>query len=230
MQEKIDKSFVGKYVCYAKSDGSFTFGRIKDQGFQNSIKGEKEVFILTDQITCRVANNYLELATIQSLGRRIAAGTAGPTMLPGPTDPMMLPDYQRFGDRKMLPVKTEEKSLEIVGSMLPAKVSTPEGRGLVPALEQTMGMVRSQGLPMMQKVGQVRSSIDGHEINFLLRRYGYDTSVRRDSLNMKTDIVDPENEEFRGDDGWRGISDVYEGQDEWLSDSGNLWKEDFSVE
>ena len=61
-----------------------------------------------------------------------------------------------------------------------------------------MGMVRSQGLPMMQKVGQVRSSIDGHEINFLLRRYGYDTSVRRDSLNMKTDIVDPENEEFRG--------------------------------
>lgn len=41
MTEKIDKSFVGKYVCYAKPDGSFTWGRIKDQGFQNWSKGEK---------------------------------------------------------------------------------------------------------------------------------------------------------------------------------------------
>ena len=198
MTNKIDKSFVGKYVCYAASDGSFTWGRIKDQGFQNSIKGEKEVFILTDQITCRVASSHLELASIQSLGRRIEAGTAGPTLLPGPTDPKMLPDYQRFGDQKMLSVKTEEKSLEIVGSMLPATVSTPEGIGLVPALEQTMGMSKPRGLPMMQKVGQVISSLDGHEINFILRRYGYDTSVRRDSLNMNSDIIDPNKEEYNG--------------------------------
>ena len=51
---------------------------------------------------------------------------------------------------------------------------------------------------MMQKVGMVISSIDGHEINFLLRRYGYDTSIRRESLNMNSDIIDPDNEELRG--------------------------------
>jgi hypothetical protein len=187
----IDKSFVGKYVCYAANDGSFTWGRIKDQGFQNSVSGEKEVFILTDQITCRVARNHLELMSIQSLGRRIEAGTAGPTLL-GPTDPKMLPDYQRFGDQKMIPAKTEEKSLVKTGSLLPAKVSE------VPDLEVEMGMTRPRGLPMMQKVGQVTSSIDGHVMDFILRRYGYDTSVRRESLNMMTDIIDPNDRAFDG--------------------------------
>ena len=77
-------------------------------------------------------------------------------------------------------------------------MNTPEGTGMVPALEKTMGMIKSQGLPMMQKVGKVLSSIDGHEINFILRRFGYDTTVVKSSLNIKTDIIDSSEEVFRG--------------------------------
>ena len=189
MSEPMDKSFVGKYVCYATQDGSFTWGRIKDQGFQKSMYGEKEVFILTDRIICRVARNELELMTIQRMGTIIAEGKAGTMLPPGPTDQSKLPDYQRFGDRRQIELETDNKALVIVKT---------EETGLVPKLEDQLGMVKSRGLPIMQKVGMVKSSVDGHEINFILRRFGYDTSVRRESLDMKTDIVDPSNEEFNG--------------------------------
>ena len=191
MTSEIDKSFVGKYVCYATPDGSFTWGMIKDQGWQKTMYGEKEVFILTDQITCRVAKNELEFQTIRRMGTMIAEGKAGPTLLPGPTDQSTLPDYQKFGDRKFIEAGKAE-NLALV------PVNTPEQAGLVPVLEKEMGLAKSNGLPMMQKVGMVVSSVDGREINFLLRRFGYDTSVRRDSLNMQTDIVDPTNEAFQG--------------------------------
>jgi hypothetical protein len=193
-EKKIDKSFVGKYVCFAKDDGSFTWGRIKDQGFQNSVKGEREVFILTDQIVCRVANNALELNTIQNLGLRIEAGTAGPTMI-GPTDPKMLPSYQKFGERRLLAEKTDNPEEE-EKSFLPVPVK--EKQGLVPAVNRVMKLEKSKGLPIMQKVGMVVSSVDGHEINFLLRRFGYDTSVVVGSLNLKTDIVNPDDAIYDG--------------------------------
>jgi hypothetical protein len=193
--EKIDKSFVGKYVCYAKEDGSFTWGRVKDQGFVNTSKGEREVFIMTDQIVCRVANNALELASIKALGNRIAAGTAGPKMLPGPTDPDSLPSYQQFGERKLLAApadKPEEKKFLLA----PAS----EKKGLIPRLERVMSRFRkkSPGLPMMQKVGMVESSVDGHEINFALRRFGYDTIVHKGSLNLEKDIIDVDDPVYDG--------------------------------
>ena len=154
--------------------------------------GEKEVFILTDQITCRVARNELELATIGRMGTLIVEGKAGPMLPAGPTDQSKLPDYQRFGDQKFIEAGIVVKSA--CASLVPVQAET----GLVPKLEDQLGMVKSRGLPMMQKVGMVKSSVDGHEINFILRRFGYDTSVRRESLNMKTDIVDPSSEEFNG--------------------------------
>lgn len=180
---------MGKYVCYGEEDGSFTWGRIKDEGFQNTPDGEKEVFVLTDQITCRVPKNDLELATIQRLDNLIPAGKSGPLMLPGPTDPSTLPDYQRFGNCKQLPAKTESKAEE-PKQTLPAVVGTPEGKGLVPKLEDEMGLAMPRGLKMAQMAGTVISSVDGHKIRFLLRKYGYDTSVRKERLNLETDIVD----------------------------------------
>lgn len=50
---------------------------------------------------------------------------------------------------------------------------------------------------MMQRVGRVTSSVDGREINFVLRRFGYATTVRRESL-AKEDIIDVSGPEFSG--------------------------------
>lgn len=237
-QKPIDKSFVGKYVCFAKPDGSFTWGRIKDQGFTNSVKGEKEVFILTDQIVCRVANNPLELASIERIEHRLETGKAGPTLLAGPTDPDSLPSYQRFGDTKLLPEKAEEPKKEpdkpmpcgkcdetprasiIAGETIwPSECSNcgeplsvenkflpvplKEKQGLVPRLTGAMlnwsgTPKKSKGLPMMQKVGSVVSSVDGRNVKFVLRRYGYDTIVVKGSLNLKKDIVDGDDEIYDG--------------------------------
>lgn len=204
MTEKIDKSLVGKYVCYAKSDGSFTWGRIKDQGFQNCSKvgdkdfqnkGEREVFIMTDQIVCRVANNELELASIWGLERRLEAGKGGTTMLPGPTDPRLLPDYQRFGDTKLLPEKVVEAEKE-ENKLLPVPVK--EKQGLIPRLGKQLGFCKSKGLPMMQKVGMVVSTTDGRNIKFVLRRFGYDTTIVKGSLNLKKDIIDADDPVYNG--------------------------------
>ena len=84
--------------------------------------------------------------------------------------------------------------MEIVGNHLPAKVSCSD----IQALGQTIGMAKSQGLPIMQKVGHVVSSVDGHSIDFILRRYGYNTSVCKNSLNLNTDIIDPGDEAYSG--------------------------------
>ena len=188
-----DKTLIGKYVCYATQGGSFTWGRIKDVGEYNTMNGMVGIFILTDQITCRVAGNELEMASIQGLGNLISEGKAGPSLLPGPTDPTTLPDYQKFGERKQITTGAEKAS---EFPLVPT--NTPEGQGLVPALEKDMGLEKSKGLRIMQKVGTVVSSVDGHPIHFILRRFGYDTGVCKSSLNLKTDIVDASIAEFQG--------------------------------
>lgn len=189
-EEKIDKSFVGKYVCYVKPDGSFTWGLVKDQGFINTAtKGEREVFVLTDQLTCRVAANHLELATIKRLDNLLAEGKGGPTLLPGPTDPLSLPEYQQFGERKKLAACIEVTETSVV------KVEKQDA--LVPGENMDIGLRKTPGLRMFQKVGMVLSSQDGHEINFIVRKFGYDTIVHKDSLNLRGDVVDPDSEENR---------------------------------
>jgi len=45
-QEKPKSPYVGKYVCYDQADGGACWGRIKDEAVVNTMKGEKEVFIL----------------------------------------------------------------------------------------------------------------------------------------------------------------------------------------
>ena len=44
--------YVGKYVCYGNEDGGFCWGKIKSIGRVLTTKGEKDVLILTDRITC----------------------------------------------------------------------------------------------------------------------------------------------------------------------------------
>jgi hypothetical protein len=196
MGKIIDKSCVGKYVCYAAPDGSFTFGRILDQGWQMTIKGDREVFILTDQITCRVARNSMELASIESIRNRLESGRE-PAMLPDQFVAASRPrDYQQFGQKQLPDQQFGQKQLpEAIGQSLPVVVSTHEGSGLVPALEKTMPIAKSAGLPMMQRVGRITSSVDGHIINFVLRRYGYATTVRRESLGQD-DVIDVSGPEF----------------------------------
>lgn len=48
-KEKICKRHVGKFVCYQRADGGACWGKVKDQGFVNTLKGEREVLILTDR-------------------------------------------------------------------------------------------------------------------------------------------------------------------------------------
>jgi hypothetical protein len=49
MSNEISKEHVGKYVCYQRADGGACWGRVKDQGFVNTLKGEREVLILTER-------------------------------------------------------------------------------------------------------------------------------------------------------------------------------------
>ena len=49
MSEEISKEYVGKYVCHQRIDGGACWGKIKDQGFINTMDGEKEMVILTDR-------------------------------------------------------------------------------------------------------------------------------------------------------------------------------------
>jgi hypothetical protein len=48
--EKRKKEFVGKYVVYDRMDGGACFGRIVDEGVVNTLKGEREVFLLDNRI------------------------------------------------------------------------------------------------------------------------------------------------------------------------------------
>jgi len=194
-----DSPYVGKYVCFGLSDGSFSWGRIKAEGIVNTPNGEKEVFILTDRMTCYVPKGDLARNSIKAISRRISAGTAGPMALPGPTSPDSLPDYQK-GGYKALPEKTVKDEKDEKNANLPVKApsnlpSVPEAHG-VPELSEVMGIEKSEGLPMAQKVGSAQSTTDpGRRIDYLLRRYGYDTNVRKDQLNLDEetgDIIDRE--------------------------------------
>jgi hypothetical protein len=59
MQEK--SSYIGKYVCYDQLDGGACWGRIKDEAKVNTMKGEKEVFILE--------NRWVRYASTMDRGR-----------------------------------------------------------------------------------------------------------------------------------------------------------------
>lgn len=48
-QEKPKSPYIGKYVCYDQMDGGACWGRIKDEARVNTMKGEKEVFILEER-------------------------------------------------------------------------------------------------------------------------------------------------------------------------------------
>ena len=48
-EEEISKEHVGKYVCYQQADGGACWGKVKNQGFVNTLNGEREVLILTDR-------------------------------------------------------------------------------------------------------------------------------------------------------------------------------------
>ena len=191
---KAKSPYIGKYVCFGLPDGSFSWGRIKEEGVVNTPDGEKEVFILTERMTCRVPQGDLERSSVKAISRRIGAGTAGPMAIPGRTDPKTLPSYQQ-GGYKALPEKTEDKKPE--NTALPVKANSalapvPESAG-VPELSEVMNIQKSEGLRMSQKVGSVMSSVDpGRKIDFIFRRYGYDTNVRKDQLNLDDggDIID----------------------------------------
>lgn len=195
-----DKSFIGKYVCYGEEDGSFTWGRIKDEGLVNTPEGEREVFVLTDRMTCRVARSEKEARTIGAIIRKISAGTAGPVAIPG-TINKKLPDYQRFGVGNQLPSKTDTSSKK-----LPIVKETPEGKGIVPKLENEMNLhskdaIVPGGLPILQKGGTAHLQSSGKDVTFILRRYGYDTNVRKERISLDSDVID------RGTIGFEDLTD-----------------------
>ena len=177
-----EKPYINKYICYGEEDGSFSWGRIKDEGVVNTPLGPKEVFVLTDRMTCRVSKSEVERNTIKAISTKIGAGTSGPIKMPGQTDKARLPEYQHFGDCKQLPSNTK------CVSSLPAVQKTPEGQGIVPKLEKDIQM--SKGLDILQMAGDFHSQMTGRDSSFLLRKYGYDTNIRKESINLETDVVD----------------------------------------
>ncbi len=188
--------YAGKYVCFGLSDGSFSWGRIKAEGVVNTPNGLKEVFILTDRMTCYVPKGELAQNSVRAISRRISAGTSGPMALSGRTDPESLPDYQKAGyGPKALPEAVSEKKPELPvkrEEMLPA---VPEKDG-IPELSGVMDIQESKGLHMFQKTGSAQSSVDpGRQIDYVFRKYGYDTNIRKDQLNLneeRGDIIDRE--------------------------------------
>jgi len=198
-----------RYLCYALQDGSFSFGRIKAEGTVNTPEGIKDVFIISGRTTCRVPKNPLEMASFKAISRRIEAGTDGPRLNPHETPEeymAQLPAYQQdipehgmalpaSQEQHLLPESTDEApepDLE-EPSNLPAIVETGmttiDGE-TVPALA-TDGPT-GKGLRMLQKTVSIESSADsGRILNFILRRYGYDTNVRKDELDIEGgDVVD----------------------------------------
>jgi hypothetical protein len=104
--------------------------------------------------------------------------------MPGQTDKAHLPEYQRFGDCKQLPSNIPSSSnLSVVKK-------TPEGQGIVPILENNMNVQPSKGLDILQMAGDFHSQMTGRDSSFLLRQYGYDTNIRKESINLETDVVD----------------------------------------
>jgi len=190
--------YVGKYVCFGLSDGSFTWGRIKADAVVNTPNGPKEVFVLTDRMTCYVPKGELAEITVSVISKRISAGTAGPMALPGRTDPETLPEYQKGAYKAALPEAKPNK--DSGNKALPVKKEStlpavPEASG-VPELSEIMDIEKSPGLNMFEKVGRAQSSIQsGRHVDYIFRKYGYDTNVRKDQLNLdpeKGDVVDRE--------------------------------------
>lgn len=168
----------------------------------NTPNGEKEVFILTDRMTCYVPKGELAQNSVKAISRRITAGTAGPMAMPGRTDSTSLPDYQK-GGYKALPEKTasdgepkeENKNIPVKPVPKWSASSVPELRG-IPELSDVMDIQRSSGLNMFQKIGSAqRSASPGGQIDYVFRKYGYDTNIRKDQLNLEEeggDIIDRE--------------------------------------
>jgi len=184
--KKAAKHSVGKYVCYGEEDGSFSWGRIVDEGVVNTPKGEKEVFILEDRTTCRVPKSELEMESVRRIGAAIGPGGTR-HFLPSPATPELLPD--KFPEPKSsggsLPCGPPERSSEL--------------DGVVPDLGKIMGWERSKmgcGTPMSEMVRTIKSSEDPtRDITFLVRCYGYRTNVRKERINIAVmqdggDIVD----------------------------------------
>lgn len=170
-----EKRFIGKYVCYGEPDGSFSWGRIVNEGVVNTPKGDKEVFILSDRMTCYVPKSDMAMASAHAISRKIGSGNANKGLPPKP-EPRQLPEK-----KETLPAIKEARA--------------PELDGIVPKLEDVMGLDResmqSAPPPMAEMVKTIPSSVDGgREITFVFRRYGYPTNVRKERLNLETDIVD----------------------------------------
>ena len=49
MSDEISKEHVGKYVCYQQADGGACWGKVTNQGFVNTMNGEREVLILSER-------------------------------------------------------------------------------------------------------------------------------------------------------------------------------------
>lgn len=49
MSDEISKEHVGKYVCYQRADGGACWGKVTNQGFVNTLNGEREVLILSER-------------------------------------------------------------------------------------------------------------------------------------------------------------------------------------
>jgi len=59
-RERTHSEYIGKYVCYDQADGGACWGRIKDEAKVNTMKGEKEVFILADRYVRYVRGKSLK--------------------------------------------------------------------------------------------------------------------------------------------------------------------------
>ena len=193
---RAEKTFVGKFVCYGEEDGSFSWGRIVDEGVVNSPEGEKEVFILADRTTCRVPKSALEMESVRAVSRAIGPGGQR----------HFLPSPSKEETAALLPEKCEEaKAAEPQPYRPPER--PPELDGIVPDLGDLMGLKREDmgnRTPMKEMVRTIKSRTNpDKEITFLIRKYEYRTNVRKERINILSmqeggDIVDKDSMGLEG--------------------------------
>lgn len=125
-----ESPYIGKYVCYNQADGGACWGRIKDEAVVNTMKGPKEVFILTDRYV-----RYWRGKNVKEFRRF----------------------YPGFNE----------------GNMSASSPGTLDGEG----------KLTNDGLFL--ETAKVQSHGAGRSM-----RQGGDTTIRKEMLNLETDIID----------------------------------------
>jgi len=71
-------SFIGRYVCFGRQDGTFCWGRIERESSINTGDGLKEAFVLTGMMTCSLPMNVPGMVASATPTGAVVSNVANP--------------------------------------------------------------------------------------------------------------------------------------------------------